>query len=129
MNSNDFNQTDRSGSPDANTVKLYVDHLKNLLAQSREQLQDYKKQIEIYRAEIESMRHQLDTLNSDNVAHLVPRLQHTSEVYNQAIAAQRQENLALQQRLTDLKKDKSLMQQQIARYHTAITQMEASVGL
>jgi hypothetical protein len=63
----------------------------------------------MYRAEIETMRHQLDTLNSDNMAHLVPRLQHVSEIYNQAISNQRQENLHLQQRLTDLKKDKSLM--------------------
>ncbi len=63
------------------------------------------------------------------MAHLVPRLQHVSEIYNQAISNQRQENLHLQQRLTDLKKDKSLMQQQIARYHTAIEQMERAVGL
>ena len=56
-------------------------------------------------------------------------MQHVSEIYNQAISNQRQENLHLQQRLTDLKKDKSLMQQQIARYHTAIEQMERAVGL
>ena len=51
-----------------------MEHLRNLLAQAHENLKDYKRQIETYRAEIESMRHQLDTLNSDNMAHLVPRL-------------------------------------------------------
>ena len=110
-------------------MKLYVENLKGMLKDTHDELKDYKKQIEQYRMEIESMRHQLDTMNSDNMAHLVPKLQHISEVYNTAIANQRQENLNLQQRLTDLKKDKSQIQQQIARYHTAISQMEIGVGL
>ena len=59
----------------------------------------------------------------------MPRLQQISDTYNSAIAAQKKENTLLQQRLTDLKKDKSLIQQQIARYHTAISQMEMAVGL
>jgi len=53
------------------------------------------------------MRHKLETLNQDNMAHLMPRLQLLSDTYNNAITAQRKENLLLQQRLTDLKKDKS----------------------
>ena len=32
------------------------------------------------------MRHELETTNSDNMAHLVPRLQHISDQYNTAIA-------------------------------------------
>ncbi len=76
-------------------MRLYIEHLRGLLSQAVEQHKEYKKQIETYRAEIETMRHQLDTLNSDNMAHLVPRLQHVSEVYNQAIANQRKENLHL----------------------------------
>ena len=63
-------------------MRLYVEHLRGLLGEAHEQLKDYKKQIEMYRGEIETMRHQLDTLNSDNMAHLVPRLQHVSEIYN-----------------------------------------------
>ena len=66
-----------------------------MLKDTHDELKDYKKQIEQYRMEIESMRHQLDTMNSDNMAHLVPKLQHISEVYNTAIANQRQENLNL----------------------------------
>ena len=41
-----------------------------------------------------------------------------SEAYNSGIAAQQKENSMLQQKLTDLKKDKNQMQQQIARYRT-----------
>ena len=67
-------RTDRSPSPDANTVRVYIEHLRSLLLQAHESLKDYKKQIEMYRQEIETMRHQLDTMNSDNMAHLVPRL-------------------------------------------------------
>ena len=55
-------------------------------------LKEYKKQIEVYRAEIETMRHTLETLNSDNMSHIVPRLQLTSDAYNAAIAAQKKEN-------------------------------------
>ena len=57
------------------------------------------------------MRHNLETVNSDNMAHVLPKLQLISEQYNVAIAAQRKDNTALQARLTDLKKDKSMMQQ------------------
>ena len=56
------------------------------------QLKEYKKQIDSYRAEIETMRHTLETLNSDNMSHIVPRLQLTSDQYNAAIAAQKKEN-------------------------------------
>lgn len=56
-----------------------------MLMQAHESLKDYKRQIETYRTEIEQMRHQLETVNSDNMAHIVPRLQHTSESYNSAI--------------------------------------------
>ena len=42
-------RTDRSPSPDANTVRVYIEHLRGLLIQSHESLKDYKKQIEIYR--------------------------------------------------------------------------------
>ena len=49
--------TSRSMSPDANTVKIYIDHLRELLLQAHENLRDYKKQIELYKSEIESMRH------------------------------------------------------------------------
>jgi len=52
-----------------------------------------------------------------------------SESYNTAIAAQRKENLLLQQRLTDLKKDKSQMQQQIDNYARHLTHMESNIGM
>ena len=110
-------------------MKLYIEHLRGLLLDAHESLKDYKRQIETYRAEIEQMRHALETLNSNNMSHLVPRLQLVSETYNSGITQQRKENLHLQQRLTDLKKDKSLMQQQIARYSTQIQQMERAIGL
>ena len=96
LNDSLMKSTDRSPSPDANTVKLYVEHLRELLMQAHESLKDYKRQVELYRSEIETMRHQLDTLNSDNMSHIVPRLQHVSESYNSAIAIQRKENVSLQ---------------------------------
>ena len=75
------------------------------------------------------MRHELETTNSDNMAHLVPRLQHISDTYNTAIANQRKENAQLQQRLTDLKKDKSMMQRQIDSYTKQIEHMECNIGM
>ena len=57
------------------------------------------------------MRHELEKVNSDNMSHILPKLQLISETYNSAIISQRKENVALQGRLTDLKKDKAQMQQ------------------
>ena len=62
------------------------------------------------------------------MSHLMPKLQLISESYNSAIAAQRKDNLLLQQRLTDLKKDKSQMQQQIDNYSKHIAHMEQNIG-
>ena len=75
------------------------------------------------------MRHELETTNSDNMAHLVPKLQLISDTYNQSIANQRKENALLQQRLTELKKDKSLMQRQIDEYTKQIEHMECNIGM
>ena len=66
------------------------------------------------------MRHNLEVVNSDNMAHLLPKLQLISDHYNGAIAAQRKDNFMLQNRLTDLKKDKAAMQQQIDNYELHI---------
>ena len=52
-----------------------------------------------------------------------------SDTYNTAISQQRDENLLLQQRLTDLKNDKSQMQQQIDAYSKRIAHMERNVGI
>ena len=56
------------------------------------------------------MQRNLESLNNDNLKHIVPVIQHDTEFYHKAMAAQRQENINLQQRLTDLKKDKAQMQ-------------------
>ena len=75
------------------------------------------------------MRHELEKVNSDNMSHILPKLQLISETYNSAIISQRKENVALQGRLTDLKKDKAQMQQQVDSYEKRIEQMERSVGM
>ena len=59
-------------------------------------LKEYKKQIELYRADIELLRHELETMNSDTMSHIVPKLQLSSDTYNAAIASQKKENLLLQ---------------------------------
>ena len=50
---------------------------------------------ELYRGEIEQMRHVLEAVNQDNMSHIVPKLQLTSDTYNSALAAQKQENALL----------------------------------
>ena len=83
--------------------------LQQQLADAYDNLKEYRKQSEQYRGEIEQMRHVLESVNQDNMSHIVPRLQLISDTYNTAITNQKQENTLLQQRLTDLKKDKSQM--------------------
>ena len=89
----------------------------------------YKKLIEQYRSEIGGMQRHLETFNNDNLKHIVPVVQHDTEFFNQAMASQRQENINLQQRLTDLKKDKSQMQYQIGQYQLRIAHMESTIGI
>ena len=91
-------------------VKSYVEHLQDALRNAKFELKEYKKLIETYRSEIAAMQRNLETLNNDNLKQIVPVVQHDTEFFNQAMAAQRQENINLQQRLTDLKKDKAQMQ-------------------
>ena len=75
------------------------------------------------------MRHVLEAVNQDNMSHIVPKLQLTSDSYNMALAAQKKENEHMQQRLTDLKKDKSQIQQQIDHYMRRVEHMEQNIGL
>ena len=75
------------------------------------------------------MRHVLEAVNQDNMSHIVPKLQLISDTYNTALASQKKENLLLQSRLTELKKDKSQMQQQIDNYARRIEHMEQNIGL
>ena len=56
------------------------------------------------------MQRNLETLNNDNLKQMVPVVQHDTEFFNQAMSAKRQENINMQQRLTELKKDKAAMQ-------------------
>mgnify|MGYP000977299120 CR=1 FL=1 len=91
-------------------VKQHIEGLTEQLRGAHDELKEFKKMIESYRSEIGSMQRSLETLNNDNLKHIVPVIQHDTEFFNQAMAAQRQENINLQQRLTDLKKDKAQMQ-------------------
>ena len=45
-------------------------------------LKDYKKVIETYRSEIGGMQRHLETLNNDNLKHIVPVIQHDTEFFN-----------------------------------------------
>ena len=74
---------------------LFVIFLQDQLGDAHQQLIEYKKLSESYRGEIEQMRHVLEAVNQDNMSHIVPKLQLTSDTYNSAIAAQKQENTLL----------------------------------
>ena len=110
-------------------VKGYIENLQERLGNAKMELKEYKKLIETYRSEIGSMQRNLETLNNDNLKQLVPVIQHDTEFFNTAMQQQHQENIKLQQRLTELKKDKANMEYQISQYHLRIAQMEANIGI
>lgn len=116
-------------APNEIDIKSYIETLQEALRSAKLDLMQYKKLIETYRSEIASMQRHLETLNNDNLKQIVPVVQHDTEFFNQAMAAQRQENINLQQRLTDLKKDKAQMQFQIAQYQLRIEHMESNIGM
>ena len=76
-------------------VKTYIEQLQEALHFAKMQLKEYKKIIETYRSEIAQMQRHLETLNNDNLKQVVPVIQHDTEFFNQAVAAQRQENINL----------------------------------
>ena len=90
-----------------NDVTRRVTGLYDYLNQTKQELKDYKKLIETYRSEIASMQRNLETLNNENLKQLVPTIQHDTDYFNAEMQKQRQENIHLQARLTELKKDKA----------------------
>ena len=110
-------------------IKSQIEYLFDRLRAAQNELKEYKKLIETYRSEIAGMQRQLETYNNDNLKHIVPVIQHDTEFYNQAMEAQRQENINLQQRLTELKRDKAQMQHQLGQYQLRIAHMESGIGI
>ena len=82
-------------APNEIDVKSYIESLQEALRSAKLDLMQYKKLIETYRSEIASMQRHLETLNNDNLKQIVPVVQHDTEFFNQAMAAQRQENINL----------------------------------
>ena len=76
-------------SPSELDVKSYLEKLQDDLRFAQGDLKDYKKLIEAYRSDIGTMQRHLETLNNDNLKHIVPVIQHDTEFFNQAMAAQR----------------------------------------
>ena len=74
-------------SAEASSIKDYIMVLKQQLADAYLQLKEYKKASEEYRGEIEQMRHVLEAVNQDQMSHVVPKLQLTSDTYNKALNA------------------------------------------
>ena len=70
-------------------VYKYLEKLQDDLRFAQGELKEYKKCIETYRSEIGAMQRHLETLNNDNLKHIVPVIQHDTEFFNQAMAAQR----------------------------------------
>ena len=56
------------------------------------------------------MQRALETLNNQNLAQLVPLLQAQTDNYTNEMAIQRAENQKLQQSMTEMKKDKAMME-------------------
>ena len=59
-------------SPQELDVKNYIEKLQEDLRSAQNDLKDYKKVIETYRSEIGAMQRHLETLNNDNLKHIVP---------------------------------------------------------
>ena len=76
-------------APNEIDVKSYIETLQEALRNAKLDLMQYKKLIETYRSEIASMQRHLETLNNDNLKQIVPVVQHDTEFFNQAMAAQR----------------------------------------
>ena len=76
-------------------------------------LREYKKEIEALRQDIGMMENHLVTLNDENVKVLNPMIITDYDLLKNQIMMQKNENEHMQKQLTELKKEKSQMQQLI----------------
>ena len=81
------------------------------------------------RQDVAMMDNHLQTLNDENIKVVNPLIISNFESLTNQITMQKNENDHMQKQLTELKKEKSLMQQQIMGSSQKIAQLEESVGL
>ena len=81
------------------------------------------------RQDVAMMDNHLQTLNDENIKVVNPLIISNFESLTSQITMQKNENDHMQKQLTELKKEKSLMQQQIMGSSQKIAQLEESVGL
>ncbi len=74
-------------------------------------MREYKKEIELLRQDIAMMDNHLQTLNDENIKVVNPLIVSNFESLTNQITMQKNENDHMQKQLTELKKEKSLMQQ------------------
>ena len=77
---------------------------------STQVLREYKKEIEALRQDIAMMDNNLQTLNDENIKVINPLIVTNFEHLQAQISSQRNENEHMQRQLTELKKEKALMQ-------------------
>jgi len=74
---------------------------------------EYKKDVHLLRGEVEVMKKELLQLSEDNETALAPVLKGNNEFFKEQKKIQEAENKAMQEQLTELKKDKARIEAQI----------------
>jgi chromosome segregation ATPase len=92
-------------------------------------LREYKKEIECLRQDVAMLDNNLQTLNDENIKVINPLIVGNFDQLQGQIAMQKNENEHLQRQLTELKKEKALMQQHIMLASQKIAMLEEQVGL
>lgn len=82
-----------------------------MIAVASQNLRDYKREIECLKQDISMMDNHLQTLNDENIKVVNPLIITNFDNLTNQISMQKNENDHMQKQLTELKKEKSLMQQ------------------
>lgn len=92
------------------------------------ELLEYKKEVENLRQELNLMRQRIQNNNDEIKNTTVPSIDSLSRDLKLAVTAQKDENSKLQSQITDLKKEKSQIQQLIITCVQKIAELEEQVG-
>ena len=103
-------------------------YFQNLMREADKDLQEYHKLIELFRQELQGMRNKIENTNdeiTDTTRPLIDALYRSLEL---GMVNQKEENSNFQEQLTDLKKEKSILNQMIVATSKRTESLNEEVG-
>eukprot|EP00825_Cyclidium_porcatum_P050524 TRINITY_DN9039_c0_g1_i2.p1 TRINITY_DN9039_c0_g1~~TRINITY_DN9039_c0_g1_i2.p1 ORF type:complete len:146 (-),score=37.77 TRINITY_DN9039_c0_g1_i2:34-471(-) len=112
----------------ATNVKNHIKLVEDLIAATQIQLSQYKKEYENLKQYLAAMKQKIELNNEEASNTSRPTINAMLKNLKLAIASQKEENAKIQSQITELKKEKSQIQQLIISCVQKLAQLEEQVG-